>query len=359
MRTNEQIVDYINIVRKQNDLSINELARKTGLAKSSLSRYFNKSRKFPLNEIDVFAEALHLKPEEILGLNPTSDNFSNINSNTYGENIRKLRSLHKITQKQLAKMLDVKPTTVASWEQGRNKPLMDKVIKLSQVLKVSPNDIMGDRFNNYVDKNTYFTPQRIRFYRIQNSLTQAQLANKLDVSEQAVYNWEHGIRTPKMFYINKMAQLFNVNSASLLAIDGQPKICDSYILGILICIPIIGTIACGTPILAEQNIDGYTTELFEEKPDGTLFALKCQGDSMEPKIPNGATVTVRLQPTVEDDEIAAVLVDDDEEATLKRVKHVGKQVMLMPENKKYDPILLNEENPGRILGKVIKVSYSL
>ena len=124
-------------------------------------------------------------------------------------------------------------------------------------------------------------------------------------------------------------------------------------------IPILGNIACGEPILAEQNIEGYTTELFDEEPDGTLFALKCQGDSMEPKIPNGATVIVREQPTVEDDEIAAVLVDDNEEATLKRIKHIGNQVMLMPENQKYDPIILNKENPGRILGKVIKVSYDL
>ena len=209
MRSNEEVVDYVNELRKSRNMSINELARETGLAKSSLSRYFNKSRGFPVNKVNLFAKALNVKPEEILGIQPTN-----------------------------------------------MKPL-----------------------------------------------------------EQSGM---HAVR-----------------------------------------IPIIGTIACGTPILAEQNIEGYTTELFNEKTDGTLFVLRCQGDSMEPKIPNGATVVVREQPTVEDDEIAAVLVDDNTEATLKRIKHVGNQVMLMPENKKYDPILLNEENPGRILGKVIKVSYDL
>lgn len=214
--------------------------------------------------------------------------------NAIGENIRQLRKKYHYTQKDLAELLGVKPTTVASWEQGRNKPLMDKVTKLSNLFNISPTELIG-KSNSNLSNNS-------------------QPTNMKPIDQTGM----HAIR-----------------------------------------IPIIGTIACGTPILAEQNIDGYTTELFEEKPDGTLFALKCQGDSMEPKIPNGATVTVRLQPTVEDDEIAAVLVDDDEEATLKRVKHVGKQVMLMPENKKYDPILLNEENPGRILGKVIKVSYSL
>lgn len=203
----------------------------------------------------------------------------------------------------------------------------------------------------------------IKYYRNKKSWTQSQLADKLGVSEQAVYNWERGIRIPRMGYIEKMANLFNVDSSDILKITkvSQPSNIRSIDeLGMHpIKIPVIGTIACGTPILAEQNIEGYTTELFDEKPEGTLFALKCQGDSMEPKIPNGATVIVREQPTVEDDEIAAVLVDDNEEATLKRIKHIGNQVMLMPENLRYDPIILNKENPGRILGKVIKVSYDL
>ena len=209
MRSNDEVVEYVNNLRKKQGMSINELARETGLAKSSLSRYFNKTRGFPVNKVNVFAKALHVKPEDILGVAPA------------------------------------------------------------------------------------------------------------------------GLKTV-------------------------------YDLGMHpVKIPILGNIACGEPILAEQNIEGYTTELFDEEPDGTLFALKCQGDSMEPKIPNGATVIVREQPTVEDDEIAAVLVDDNEEATLKRIKHIGNQVMLMPENQKYDPIILNKENPGRILGKVIKVSYDL
>lgn len=100
--------------------------------------------------------------------------------------------------------------------------------------------------------------------------------------------------------------------------------------------------------------------MFQEPvPKGTLFALRCKGHSMEPKIPNGALAIIREQPTVEDDEIAAVLVDGDTEATLKRVKHQGNMVVLMPENKEYDPIILNKENPGHIIGKVVHVSYDI
>lgn len=54
--------------------------------------------------------------------------------------------------------------------------------------------------------------------------------------------------------------------------------------------------------------------------------------------------------------IAAVLVDDNEEATLKRIKHVGDQILLMPDNTNgFSPIILSKENPGRILGKVFEV----
>ncbi|WP_405076914.1 LexA family protein [Lactobacillus paragasseri] len=62
--------------------------------------------------------------------------------------------------------------------------------------------------------------------------------------------------------------------------------------------------------------------------------------------------------TVEDDEIAAVQVDDTR-ATLKKVKHVGKDVFLYPINTKYAPIILNKDNPGCILGKAIHVGFDM
>lgn len=210
---------------------------------------------------------------------------------------------------------------------------------------------------------------KLREIRKQHHLTMDELANELNkkfntkISKSMISRWETGQTDPSITNVKYLMKLFNVGYSYF--IDDLTKTIPSNVEYLdnhnnhLVRIPILGDIACGTPILAEQNIEGYTTELFDEKPDGTLFTLKCQGDSMEPKIPNGATVIVREQPTVEDDEIAAVLVDDNEEATLKRIKHIGDQVMLMPENQKYDPIILNKKNPGRILGKVIKVSYDL
>jgi len=124
-------------------------------------------------------------------------------------------------------------------------------------------------------------------------------------------------------------------------------------------IPVLGAIACGDPITAEENIEEYRDTVADLLPSGNLFYLKAKGESMSPTIPNGAYVLIREQPNVEDGEIAAVLVDNDSEATLKRVKRQQGLVMLMPDNPEYNPIVLSKEYTGRIIGKAIKFTTVL
>ena len=116
-------------------------------------------------------------------------------------------------------------------------------------------------------------------------------------------------------------------------------------------IPVLGRIACGEPILAEQNIDGYRDLSFSHKPDGDMFILRCHGKSMEPTLRDNSFITIRVQPTVENGEMAAVLIGD--EATIKRVYYKKDEIILKPDNPNYGYIKLNKENPGRILGKVV------
>ena len=127
----------------------------------------------------------------------------------------------------------------------------------------------------------------------------------------------------------------------------------------MVAIPIIGTIACGDPKKKKENIIGYRNHLKDTLPKGETFFLTAKGDSMEPKIPNGSDVLIRLQDDVEDGEIAAVLVNGDAEATLKRVKKQGDIIMLIAENSAYPPYIITRENPARILGKAVGVSFDL
>lgn len=207
----------------------------------------------------------------------------------------------------------------------------------------------------------------LRRLRNEKKLSQEKLAAELNakydtrVSKSMISRWERGTTDPQMKYVRIVADYFGL-STDLVESNPAIKQSNQYAMQTgskRLSIPIIGEIACGDPITAEENIDGYTEETFiSNTPTGTLFALRCKGHSMEPTIPNGALAILHEQPVVEDGEIAAVL-NADNEATLKRVKHQGDTVMLLPDNKDYDPIILDKNHPGRILGKVIRYSVDL
>ena len=115
--------------------------------------------------------------------------------------------------------------------------------------------------------------------------------------------------------------------------------------------PRLGTITCGEPILAEENIEAY-----DDIPDSIKcdFTLICKGDSMvNARINDGDIVYIKQQSQVDNGEIAAVLIDN--EATLKRVYIYEDKVVLQPENTKYPPFVYTKEdmNNIRILGKAV------
>lgn len=116
-------------------------------------------------------------------------------------------------------------------------------------------------------------------------------------------------------------------------------------------IPLLGSIACGEPILAEENIDDYI-KLDKDIPAD--FALRCKGDSMiNARIFDGDIVYIRQQPDVENGEIAAVLIDN--EATLKRVYKYPHRIELRAENPTVKPFEFSDEemNTVRIIGKAV------
>ena len=114
-------------------------------------------------------------------------------------------------------------------------------------------------------------------------------------------------------------------------------------------VPILGIIACGEPILAEQNIDGYAEVPSNIRCD---FILRCKGDSMTgARIYDGDIVYIKAQPEVENGQIAAVLVDG--EATLKRVYSFANHLVLHPENPAYRDQIYDNRNDVRILGLAV------
>lgn len=206
------------------------------------------------------------------------------------------------------------------------------------------------------DLRTIFGKNLERLRKLKN-ITMSELAEAVGVSQSTVSDWINGKKMPRSGSIQKIADFFNVEKTDLLLDENNGK--NIMPVEELISIPILGTITCGEPILAVQNLEGYRQEIKDGLPNGRMFYLKTKGDSMSPTVPENSFVLINEQPDVEDGEIAAVLINGDEEATLKRVKRQNGLVMLIADNPSYAPIVITPDTPARILGKAIKVSFDL
>ena len=186
---------------------------------------------------------------------------------------------------------------------------------------------------------------RIRQARLEQDVTQQELADYIGVSKQAVYKYENNIVTNiPTDKVDAIARRLKVSPAYLMGWEEQPSPAASREPTIppgfdpmpqMRKVPLVGSIACGTPILAQQNIDGSVDAPEDIRCD---FALRCKGDSMiDAGIHDGDAVYIRIQPTVENGEIAAVRIG--EEATLKRVYYDGTTLTLMPANASFAPMV--------------------
>lgn len=206
--------------------------------------------------------------------------------------------------------------------------------------------------------------ERIRDLRTAAHMTQDELGARVGVQKQTIYKYEAGLVVNlKRDVIGKLAKALNVAPSYLMGFsDDAPiqqeaqnrtvEIPDGFLpLPHTVKKPRLGVIACGEPIMAEENFDGY-----DDVPDYIKcdFTLKCEGDSMVgARINDGDIVYIRRQPDVENGQIAAVM--EDGEKTLKRVYKYPNKVILQPENPKYPPIVYvgEELNTFRILGKAV------
>ena len=123
-------------------------------------------------------------------------------------------------------------------------------------------------------------------------------------------------------------------------------------LPLMIKRPRLGVISCGDPIMTEENFEGY-----DDVPEHIVcdFTLKCEGDSMTgARINDGDIVYIKQQPTVENGQIAAVLIDGCEKL-LKRVYITGESIVLQAENPAYVPLVFNKEEMNRvsIIGRAV------
>lgn len=195
---------------------------------------------------------------------------------------------------------------------------------------------------------------KLKEYRTIHGISQEDLAKRLNTTKQVISRYENEQRSPKLSIAVEYSEKLGIPLDIL--VDDKKGLDISSIPGInplpkMVKKPRLGTIACGEPILAVENIEDYDDVPDDIKCD---FTLICKGDSMiNARINDGDIVYIRKQEQVDNGEIAAVLIDN--EATLKRVYVYSNKVVLQPENPKYEPFVYvgEEMNEIRIIGKAV------
>ena len=187
--------------------------------------------------------------------------------------------------------------------------------------------------------------------RKDNKLTQSELAKKIGVATSTVGMYERAQREPDFETLEKIAAFFGVNMNTLLGNNsGENPLSGTKI-------PVLGKVAAGIPITAVENILDYEEISSEMASSGEYVALKIQGSSMEPRMYDGDVVIVRVQSSVENGEVAVVMVDGSE-ATVKKIQFHPNGIFLKPFNPSYDPIFYSNEEieklPVHIFGKVVE-----
>ena len=201
----------------------------------------------------------------------------------------------------------------------------------------------------------------LRTLRKERNLSQTELSNALKVSFSTISMYERGEREPNFETLEAIADYFNVTMNYLLGRSDEQTLPDKKAIPQypnireirLKKFPIIGKIACGKPIFANEDKESYIMADMDISAD---FCLIASGDSMiNARINDGDIVFVREASIVDNGDIAAVIIDD--EATLKRVYYYPEQdkLVLNAENAKYPPfVYVGEElNHIRILGKAV------
>ena len=208
--------------------------------------------------------------------------------------------------------------------------------------------------------------ERLKTLRKSKGLTQDEFSRQTGIGRSAVSMYESGKRMPSYKVLSALSKYFQVSTDYLLensdvevapaapSASRAPKV-TRYTYRI----PVVGRVAAGQPILAQEEIIDY--EYIDErlhKGGDQYFGLIVKGASMEPTIHDGDTIIVRVQESVESGQIAVVLVDG-EDATVKEVKETDTGLTLIGHNVAvYAPHVYSREEveklPVRIIGRVVQ-----
>ena len=199
--------------------------------------------------------------------------------------------------------------------------------------------------------------QNIRHYMELNNKTRNEMCEALGVKYTTFADWVNAKTYPRIDRIEQMAEYFGIGKSELME-ERLPNGAIPYQKRPTLPIPIVGIVSCGTPLLAEDNIEGYIDTPAQDVTTGEIyFWLRAKGDSMiNVGIHEGDLLLIRQQNDVDSGDIAVVSINGDD-ATLKRIIKKENVIILQPENPAYaTKFFVGEEmNSVHIRGRLMKL----
>lgn len=232
--------------------------------------------------------------------------------------MKELRQERGITMKDAAQQLNLPYTTYVNYEKGTREPNSETLIQIANFYNTSIDYLLG-KSDTRIDDRVL------------------DIVNELD--------------------FDALSQAGNIRDALKKQQTNNTPIPPGFEpLPEMESVPLVGRIACGQPITAEENLEGYVSI---PAAWHATFTLKCCGDSMEPRIKDGDLVAIRKDVQVENGQIAAVRIGD--EATLKHLYFHEDYIELRPENPVYSSIIRRKEemNDVTIEGKAVGLCRGL
>lgn len=196
----------------------------------------------------------------------------------------------------------------------------------------------------------------LKIARRMKKMTQKEVAELIGVDRSTYTRYETGVVQPDNDKLRMISNILGVSIDFLL--DRKPTTEGSENRRI----PLLGRVPAGMPIEAIEDVEEYIDIYPRFVKHGELFALRVEGDSMEPDIHSGDIAIVEKQESIQNGEVAVVRVNG-EDVTVKKVKRVSDGLMLIPNNPAYDPVFFSAAEvanlPVTIIGRVIEIRRRL
>lgn len=265
-----------------------------------------------------------------------------------------------LSQEALGELLGTSKQVISRYENGHRIPKIDVASAYAIKLGISLSTLNGSTEDPFLYSSF---SDRLYSLVVLSHLTWEDFSTAVGLSLEDIDRMRAGDLDPTDEQLSVMAKVLDVSVDCLLGRTNDvivgppvPKLPSNVAPVKSQRIPLLGGIAAGEPILAEEAYDTYVEADCDLHCD---YALRVEGDSMSPDIRLGDVVFIRSADDVDDGQIAAVLVDDS--ATLKRVYHIPNGLQLLSSNPAYPPMIVTMPDHAaiRILGKAVAFKRSL